>query len=140
MKRYKLAKSEIKKATNTQPDTGESVTEKSRFRPETASLRDKAVKLIENGGGRKGLYDSNLKLDEKTEKAIAYARRPDRDIVEIESARRAVEASISVSKELDKENVKKLKKDAQNESMSESLKKIVENTSKESNKQDNTTK
>lgn len=135
MKRYKLAKSEIKKATNTQPDTGESVTEKSRFRPEIASLRDKAVKLIENGGGRKGLYDSSLEIDEKTEKALAYARRPDRDIVEIESARRAVEASIDVSKEMDKEKVKKAKKDAQNESISATLKEIATNTAPEKTKE-----
>lgn len=135
MKRYKLAKSEIKKATNTQPDTGESITEKSRFRPEVATLRDKAVKLIEAGAGRKGLFDSDLQIDEKTEKALAYARRPDRDIVEIESARRAVEASINVSKEMDKENIKKIKKDAQNESMSESLKTIAKNTTKTTEKQ-----
>ena len=136
MIKYKLAASGIEKATNTQEIKQESVTDKSRFRPETASIRDKALAIIQSGQGRTGIYDNTAaqSIDMETARAMSYARNPARDITEVEHAKRAVEASIELAKMKDSKNLKEAKKAAQNEDMSTKLKEIAENTRKEDTK------
>lgn len=136
MIKYKLAKSEIKKATNTVKIEQESVTDKTRFRPETASLRDKALAIIQSGQGRTGIYDNTAtqSIDMETAQALSYARGMGRDITEIEQAKKAVNASIELAKVQDEKNIKEAKKKAQNENMRQKLKEIAENTKKEDKK------
>ena len=136
MIKYKLAKSEIKKPTNSTTIKQDSVTDKTRFRPETASIRDKALAIIQSGQGRTGIYDNTAtqSIDMETAQALSYARGIGRDITEIEQAKRAVKASIEHSKIQDQQNIKELKKAAQNENMNKKLKEIAENTKKEDKK------
>lgn len=136
MIKYKLAKSELKKPTNSTKIDQESVTDKTRFRPETASLRDKALAIIQSGQGRTGIYDNTAaqSIDMETAQALSYARGMGRDITEIEQAKRAVKASIEHSKIQDEKNIKELKKAAQKENMNKKLKEIAENTKKEDKK------
>ena len=136
MIKYKLAKSELKKSTNSTTIKQESVTDKTRFRPETASIRDKALAIIQSGQGRTGIYDNTAtqSIDMETAQALSYARGIGRDITEIEQAKRAVKASIELAKAQDEKNIKEVKKKAQNENMSQKLKEIAENTKKEDKK------
>lgn len=136
MIKYKLATSDIKEATNTTTIKQESVTDKTRFRPETASIRDKALAIIQSGQGRTGIYDNTAtqSIDMETAQALSYARGMGRDITEIEQAKRAVNASIELAKVQDEKNIKEIKKAAQNKDMSQKLKEIAENTKKEDKK------
>ena len=136
MIKYKLAVSEIKKATNTTTIKQKSVTDKTRFRPETASIRDKALAIIQSGQGRTGIYDNTAtqSIDMETAQALSYARGMGRDITEIDQAKKAVKASIEHAKMMDEKNIKEAKKKAQNENMSQKLKEIAENTKKEDKK------
>lgn len=136
MIKYKLAKSEIKEPTNVTTIKQESVTDKTRFRPETASIRDKALAIIQSGQGRTGIYDNTAtqSIDMETAQALSYARGIGRDITEIEQAKRAVKASIELAKAQDEKNIKEVKKKAQNENMNQKLKEIAENTKKEDKK------
>lgn len=136
MIKYKLAKSDIKKATNTTTIEQESVTDKTRFRPETANIRDKALAIIQSGQGRTGIYDNTAtqSIDMETAQALSYARGMGRDITEIDQAKKAVKASIEHAKMMDEKNIKETKKAAQNKDMSKKLKEIAENTKKENNK------
>lgn len=84
-----------------------SVTDKSKFRPEIASSRDKAIQLAKTGGGNVGLYDSdNGEIDHSTLQAVSYARKVGRDITEVETAKNLVKASIEHSKNKDIEKAK----------------------------------
>ena len=136
MIKYKLATSEIKKPTNSTTIKQESVTDKTRFRPETANIRDKALAIIQSGQGRTGIYDNTAtqSIDMETAQALSYARGMGRDITEIEQAKRAIKASIEHSKMIDEKNIKEAKKTAQNEDMNKKLKEIAENTKKEDKK------
>ena len=136
MIKYKLAVSELKKATNTTTIKQESVTDKTRFRPETASIRDKALAIIQSGQGRTGIYDNTAtqSIDMETAQALSYARGMGRDITEIEQAKKAVNASIELAKVQDEKNIKEAKKKAHNENMRQKLKEIAENTKKEDKK------
>lgn len=136
MIKYKLAKSDIEKATNTTTIKQKSVTDKTRFRPETASIRDKAIAIMQSGQGRTGIYDNTAtqSIDMETAQALSYARGMGRDITEIEQAKKAVKASIEHSKMQDEKNIKEAKKKAQNENMTQKLKEIAENTKKEDKK------
>ena len=136
MIKYKLAKSEIKKPTNSTTIKQESVTDKTRFRPETASIRDKALAIIQSGQERTGIYDNTAaqSIDMETAQALSYARGMGRDITEIEQAKRAVKASIEHAKMQDEKNIKEMKKAAQNENINKKLKEIAENTKKEDKK------
>ena len=101
-----------------------------------ASIRDKALAIIQSGQGRTGIYDNTAaqSIDMETARAMSYARNPARDITEVEQAKRAVEASIELAKIKDDKNIKEAKKAAQNEDMSNRLKEIAENTKKEDTK------
>ena len=122
------AKEEDSNVINT---TGESKTDKSQFRPDIASVRDKAIALQESGAGRDGVYDIDEEKKSMTDgelKAIAYARRPERDITEIYEIRDNLKAIIENDKENDKEN---LKSKIEQEELKNTFKKIAENTTKE---------
>lgn len=107
--------------------SGESKTDKSQFRPDIASVRDKAIALQKAGAGREGLYDidENSKIDENTLQNIAYARNSKRDIAEIQIAKETVERRIEQAKEADKEN---LKSKAESNIFKRTIQKLVENT------------
>lgn len=102
---------------------GKSFTDKSKFRPDSVNLRDKAIAINKNGGGMVGLYDENV--DVNTAKALSYARKPGRDITEIETAKSIIEKNIEISKAQDKE---KLKKTENAKAMAETFKNIEKNT------------
>lgn len=109
-----------------------SVTDKSKFRPEIASARDKAIQLAKTGGGNVGLYDTdNDEVDQATLKAISYARKPGRDITEIESAKNIVQASIKNAKKQDIEKAKDL---ISEKKLNKTLETIAENTKQTSQK------
>lgn len=129
MKHYSfITNKEIKMVSNFAPKASESVTDKSQYRPEIATLRDKAISLANNGAGRIGLYDvkDGEKLDHSTMQAMSFARSSKRDITEVEQASRIVERSIEKAKETDKQNIK-------NKSMENAIKQIAENTKKGEN-------
>ena len=112
--------------------TGESKTDKSQFRPDIASVRDKAIALQQSGAGREGLYDidGQQKITDQELKAISYARKTERDITEITAIKDALQSSIERSKEADKEN---LRNKIEQEDIKTTFKKIAENTSKNIN-------
>lgn len=106
-----------------------SVTDKSKFRPEIASARDKAIQLAKTGGGNVGLYDStNGELDHSTLKAMSYARKTGRDITEIESAKQIVQLSIEKAKKQDIEKAKDL---ISEKKLNKTLQTIADNTAKQ---------
>lgn len=106
-----------------------SVTDKSKFRPEIASARDKAIQLAKTGGGNVGLYDSNNgDIDHATLKAMSYARKTERDITEIESAKQIVQASIEKAKKQDIEKAKDLISERK---LNKTLQTIADNTAKQ---------
>lgn len=112
--------------------TGESKTDKSQFRPDIASVRDKAIALQESGNGREGVYDitdGKQTMTNEELKAIAYARRNERDITEITAVKDALQSSIERGKEQDKQD---LKNKIEQEEMKETFKKIAKNTEKNS--------
>ena len=77
--------------------SGESKTDKSQFRPDIASVRDKAIALQKSGAGRDGVYDvsnEKQKMTDQELKAIAYARRAGRDITEIYAIRDNLKTTI----------------------------------------------
>lgn len=105
-----------------------SVTDKSKFRPEIASARDKAIQLSKTGGGNVGLYDSNNgDIDHATLRAMSYARKTGRDITEIESAKQIVKASIENAKKQDIEKAKDL---ISEKKLNKTLQTIADNTAK----------
>ena len=61
-------------------------------------------------------------------KAIAYARRAERDVTEISAIRDSLQATIENDKETDKEN---LKNKIEQEELKNTFKKIAENTTKD---------
>ena len=109
--------------TNTE---GKSFTDKSKFRPDSINLRDKAIALNATGGGMTGLYD-DTDLDDNTKRALAYARKPNRDITEIEHAKDVIEKTIERKSETDKQNLETKQKEAE---IKETLNKIASNTEK----------
>lgn len=111
---------------------GESVTDKSDFRPEIATVRDKALALIGTGAETKrvGLYDSDLNVDEQTIRALAYARGMNRDITEIEAAKQYLENYIENAKDQDKAN---LKAEIEKNKLTKTFEKIAENTKPKEN-------
>lgn len=111
--------------------SGESKTDKSQFRPDIASVRDKAIALQNSGAGRDGVYDTDDGKETMSDgelKAIAYARRPERDVTEITAIRDNLKATIENDKETDKEN---LRDKIEQEELKNTFKKIVENTTKD---------
>ncbi len=112
------------KKSNICNPTGESKTDKSQFRPDIASTRDKAIQLEQTGLGRTGLYD-DTKITDNEKQAIAYARKQNRDITEIESIKNTLEKTIENGKEKDK---KQLNEKKQNIELAKTLKNIEENT------------
>ena len=62
--------------------------------------------------------------------ALAYARKTERDVTEIENIRDVLKATIENDKEKDTEN---LKNKIETEEIKNTFKKIAENTSKETN-------
>lgn len=111
------------KKTNICNEIGESKTDKSQFRPDIASVRDKAIAMQASGQGRTGIYDENLTDEEML--VMAYARNAKRDITELESAKQALKQTINAEKKLDK---KKLKDKAETKELRETMKKIAKNT------------
>ena len=103
-------------------DTGESVTDTSDFRPDIASIREKAIAL---GNTVTGLYDSDTKLDDETLLSLCYARGMSRDITEIEGAKKYLETKIENAKQEDKEALEKAKNSAE---ILKTFKAIEENT------------
>lgn len=123
-----MAKKDDSNVINT---TGESKTDKSQFRPDIASVRDKAIALQNSGAGRDGVYDINdgkQTLTDQELKAIAYARRAERDVTEITAIRDNLKAVIENDKETDQEN---LKNKIEQEELKNTFKKIAENTTKD---------
>lgn len=111
--------------------SGKSKTDKSQFRPDIASVRDKAIALQNSGAGRDGVYDINDGKQTVTDqelKAIAYARRAERDVTEITAIKDNLKASIENDKETDQEN---LKNKIEQENLKNTFKKIAENTAKD---------
>ena len=111
--------------------SGESKTDKSQFRPDIASVRDKAIALQKSGAGRDGVYDidgEKQKMTNQELKAIAYARRAERDVTEIYAIRDNLKATIENDKETDKEN---LRDKIEQEELKNTFKKIAENTTKD---------
>lgn len=122
------AKEEDSNVINT---VGESKTDKSQFRPDIASVRDKAIALQNSGAGRNGVYDIDDGKQTMTDgelKAIAYARRAERDVTEITAIRDNLKANIENDKEKDQEN---LKNKIEQEELKNTFKKIAENTTKD---------
>lgn len=119
-----------KERSNFAPNFGESKTDKSQFRPDIASIRDKAIAMNESGAGNIGLYDIKSEEDKKNTpqellNAVSYARNAKRDIAEVESAKKAIEASIERGKAIDKENVER---EIEKRTTKKTLEKIEENT------------
>lgn len=109
-----------------------SVTDKSKFRPEIASARDKSIQLAKTGGGNVGLYDSdNGEIDHSTLQAISYARKIGRDITEVETAKNIVKASIETAKNKDIEKAKDILSEKK---INKTLKTIAENTASKDTK------
>lgn len=131
MKHFSLITKAKKDNSNVINTTGESKTDKSQFRPDIASVRDKAIALQNSGAGREGVYDvDNGKetLSDGELKAIAYARRAERDVTEITAIRDSIKATIENDKETDKEN---LENKIEQEELKNTFKKIAENTAKD---------
>ena len=122
MKRFNFIWQE--EVSNIVNPAGESITDKSKFRPDSINLRDKAIALNQTGGGMTGLYDDN-NLDLTTKKALSYARNPKRDITEIEHAKEVIEKTIENKAEYDKTNIKAVQKEKE---ITETLSKIATNT------------
>lgn len=111
--------------------TGESKTDKSQFRPDIASVRDKAIALQNSGAGRDGVYDiddGKKSMSDSELKAIAYARRAERDVTEITLIRDNLKTIIENDKKTDEEN---LKNKIEQEELKNTFKKIAENTTKD---------
>ena len=111
--------------------SGESKTDKSQFRPDIASVRDKAIALQNSGAGRDGVYDiddGKQTMTDRELKAIAYARRAERDVTEITAIRDSLKATIENDKVKDKEN---LRDKIEQEELKNTFKKIAENTTKD---------
>lgn len=131
MKHQSLITTAKKDDSNVINTTGESKTDKSQFRPDIASVRDKAIALQNSGAGRDGVYDIDGEKQTMTDqelKAIAYARRAERDVTEISAIRDSLKATIENDKETDKEN---LKNKIEQEELKNTFKKIAENTTKD---------
>lgn len=131
MKHISLITKATKADSNVINTSGESKTDKSQFRPDIASVRDKAIALQNSGAGRDGVYDIDNGEKSMTDgelKAIAYARRPERDVTEITAIRDNLKATIENDKETDKEN---LKDKIEQEELKNTFKKIAENTTKD---------
>lgn len=131
MKHQSLITTAKKADSNVINTTGESKTDKSQFRPDIASVRDKAIALQQSGAGRDGVYDVNNEKQKMTDqelKAIAYARRAERDITEIYAIRDNLKTIIENNKETDKEN---LRDKIEQEELKNTFKKIAENTKKD---------
>ena len=123
IKHFNFIESGESNFTNTE---GKSFTDKSKFRPDSINLRDKAIALNNNGGGMVGLYD-DTDLDDNTKRALAYARKPNRDITEIEHAKNVIEHTIENKAEADKKDIKAKQSEAE---IKEALNKIASNTEK----------
>lgn len=111
--------------------SGESKTDKSQFRPDIASVRDKAIALQKSGAGRDGVYDiddEKKTMSDEELKAIAYARRPERDVTEVTLIRDNLKETIEKDSETDKKN---LKDKIEQEELKNTFKKIAENTTKD---------
>lgn len=131
MKHQSLITRAEKADSNVINTTGESKTDKSQFRPDIASVRDKAIALQNSGAGRDGVYDIDDEKKTMTDqelKAIAYARRAERDVTEITAIRDNLKTTIENNKETDQEN---LKNKIEQEELKNTLKKIAENTTKD---------
>lgn len=130
MKHQSLITRAEKDDSNVINTIGESKTDKSQFRPDIASVRDKAIALQNSGAGRDGVYDiedENQTMTNQELKAIAYARRAERDITEITAIRDNLKATIENDKETDEEN---LRNKIEQEELKNTFKKIAENTTK----------
>ncbi len=127
MKHQSLITVAKKANSNVINTTGESKTDKSQFRPDIASVRDKAIALQQSGAGREGLYDidGTQKITDQELKAISYARKPERDVTEVTAIKDALQSSIERSKDLDKEN---LKNKIEQEEIKNTFRTIAENT------------
>ena len=131
MKHISLITTATEDDSNVINTEGESKTDKSQFRPDIASVRDKAIALQAAGAGRNGVYDINdgkKTLSDTELKAIAYARRAERDVTEISAIRDSLKETIENDKETDKEN---LKNKIEQEELKNTFKKIAENTTKD---------
>ena len=131
MKHMTLITSAKKDESNVINTSGESKTDKSQFRPDIASVRDKALALQNSGAGRDGVYDidnGKKTMSDSELKAIAYARRAERDVTEISAIRDSIKATIENDKETDEEN---LKNKIEQEELKNTFKKIAENTTKD---------
>ena len=131
MKHQSLITRASKDDSNVINTTGESKTDKSQFRPDIASVRDKAIALQNSGAGRQGVYDIDGKKQTMTDqelKAIAYARRAERDVTEITAIKNNLKTIIENDKETDKEN---LRNKIEQEELKNTFKKIAENTAKD---------
>ena len=131
MKHQSLITKAKKEDSNVINTTGESKTDKSQFRPDIASVRDKAIALQKAGAGRDGVYDiddGEQTMTDQELKAVAYARRAERDVTEISMIRDSLKATIENDKETDKEN---LKNKIEQEELKNTFKKIAENTTKD---------
>lgn len=131
MKHQSLITKAEKADSNVINTSGESKTDKSQFRPDIASVRDKAIALQNTGAGRDGVYDiddGKQTMTDQELKAIAYARRAERDVTEISAIRDSLQATIENDKETDKEN---LKNKIEQEELKNTFKKIAENTTKD---------
>lgn len=131
MKHISLITKATKADSNVINTSGESKTDKSQFRPDIASVRDKAIALQNSGAGRDGVYDidnGKKTMSDEELKAIAYARRAERDVTEISVIRDNLKATIEKDKETDQEN---LKNKIEQEELKNTFKKIAENTTKD---------
>ena len=131
MKHQSLITRATKADSNVINTTGESKTDKSQFRPDIASVRDKAIALQNSGSGRQGVYDIDGEKQTMTDqelKAIAYARRAERDVTEITAIRDNIKAIIENDKDTDEEN---LRNKIEQEELKNTFKKIAENTAKD---------
>lgn len=115
---------------NTTKIIGESVTDDSQFRPDIASIRDKAISINQTGETRKGIYDASTDkpINQTLLKNLAYARGMNRDITEIESAKKYLEQYLE---KLDEKTEKEEKEEIQKAINQELLERIAENTEKE---------
>ena len=137
MKHQSLITRATKADSNVINTTGESKTDKSQFRPDIASVRDKAIALQNSGAGRDGVYDidnGKKNMSDEELKAIAYARRAERDVTEITAIRDNLKAIIENDKETDKEN---LRDKIEQEELKNTFKKIAENTKKDTKAEKN---
>lgn len=119
--------------------SGESVTDDTDFRPDVATIRDKAIALQETGGGNIGVYDINSEEEDKNTPIdlltqVTYARSKTRDITEIERARDYLNDEIEKAKIKDKENLKNAIAD---EKATKLIEKIEENTRNSTNQTEN---